>query len=177
MFDKFAVSPFDVQVNFEIAESYYQQDQIASAVSFYLRAIEYGEESHKPYVYLSLLRLAKCFDEQSDRTSTVTNALFQALAYDPKRPEAYFWLSRYYERLGNWQECYTFAVLGLSVTEKTKPLPADCEFTSYSLLYEKAISAWWINRPEESKELFQYLGTLDLSPEYRESVRNNNAVL
>ena len=177
MFERFSVSPFDPEINFEIAEYYEQQKQIASAVSFYLRTIEYGIETHRPYVYLSLLRLAKCFDGQNDRTHTVTNAILQALAYEPKRPEAYFWMSRFHERLGNWQECYTFATLGLFADQNPEPLPADCEFTSYCLLYEKAVSAWWLNRAEESRNLFHFLETLDLSPEYADSVRFNLAIL
>jgi len=168
--------PFDPQLNFNVAVQYEKADQIASAVGFYLRTAEYGKDTHPTLVYASLLKLAKCFNDQNDRLHTVSNCILQAIAYLPYRPEAYFWMSRFHERQGNWQECYTFAKIGLH-QQPLNDLPVDCEFNSYCLNFEKAVSGWWIGRAEESRLLFQQLLQLDLTPEYRQSIERNLATI
>ena len=171
-----AFEPFSPHNNFVVAEEYFKAGQLASAVSFYLRTIEFGKDSHPEFVYASLLRLAKCFDAQNNRLISVKNALLQALAYNPERPEAYFWLARFHRKNANWQEAYTFAVLGK--TKKRSVLYAyGLEFEDYSLEYEQAVSGWWIGRREESRWLFNQLLSKDLTPEYRKSVEDNIALI
>jgi len=96
--------PFDPELNFQVAVEYEKADQIASAVSFYLRTAEYGKEYGDVYVYTALIKLAKCFNDQNDRLTTVETCLMQAIGYDPDRPEGYFLLSQFNERQGNWRK-------------------------------------------------------------------------
>ena len=65
--------PFNPELNFAVALEYDNSKQIGSAVSFYLRTAEYGKTSHSKLVYASLIKLAKCFEEQNDRLTTVSN--------------------------------------------------------------------------------------------------------
>lgn len=166
-------NPFSPVLNFEAAKEYKKQNQLASAVSFFLRTIEFGHESESLLVYISLIELAKCFDAQNDRVHTVSNALEQAIAYLPTRPEAYFFLSNFYERLGNWQKAYTFAEIGLSFADCDYDLPIEGYHGSYCLEFEKAVAGYWIGRKDESIKLFKQLEKQDLAPEYRRSVREN----
>ena len=172
--------PFDPVRNFAVAVEYERLNQSASAVSFYLRTAEYGEQFHPQLVYTSLIKLAQCFETQKDRVHTVSNALLQAISYEPKRREAYFFMAQFYERQSQWQECFTYTTLGLAQGEK-EPLPIDVGYKTYGLLYERAVSAYWIGRKDMSAELFRYLECLDLAPEYQASVEDNlrrlNAVL
>lgn len=168
---------FNPVLNFEIAEKYNELNQTASAVSFYLRAAEYGVKSHPLIAYTSLLKMSICFNDQRDRNKTVLNNILQAIALVPDRPEGYFFLSRYYEQLAAWQECYTMATVGEFMAfdpEYMEPLPGDVEyFGAYVLKFEKAVSAWWIGRQEESRELFKELDLMELEPRYRASVESN----
>lgn len=165
--------PFNPTLNFVVATEYERLNQTASAVSFYLRTAEYGEESHPSLVYTSLLKVAHCFDDQNDRVATVTNCLLQAVAYLPYRPEGYFLLSQFCERSGQWQEAYTWAKIGLAQNIKL-PLPADVGYHGqYCLMFEKAVSAWWIGRPDESRELLMKLSQMELAPEYANAVKYN----
>ena len=166
--------PFDPQLNFNVAVQYEKADQIASAVGFYLRTAEYGKDTHPTLVYASLLKLAKCFNDQNDRLHTVSNCILQAIAYLPYRPEGYFWMSRFHERQGNWQECYTWARMGLR-QNRPPDLTKDVEFNDYCLEFEVAVSAWWIGRQDESIEIFTKLLTKDLTPEYRTAIEGNLA--
>jgi len=165
--------PFNPVLNFDVAVEYEKQNQTASAVSFYLRTAEYGHESHPTLVYASLLKVAHCFDDQNDRQATVTNCLLQAVAYLPYRPEGYFLLAQFHERLGQWQECYTWACIGLH-HQLNSPLPVHVGYEGqYVLQFEKAVSAWWIGRKDESVEIFSKLNDMYLEPGYRQAVKHN----
>jgi hypothetical protein len=165
--------PFNPTLNFDVAVEYEKQNQTASAVSFYLRTAEYGLELHPSLVYTSLLKVAHCFDDQNDRQATVSNCLLQAVAYLPYRPEGYFLLSQFHERLGQWQECYTWARIGL-FQNQYQPLEVNVGYEGqYVLLFEKAVAAWWIGRKEESLELLRKLEQMQIDPGYRAAVKNN----
>jgi hypothetical protein len=162
--------PFNPQLNFACAVEYHRLNQTASAVSFYLRTAEYGEGD---LVYNSLLRVAQCFEDQNDRVHTVSNCILQAVAYMPERPEAYFLMSQFHERNGNWQECYTWAKMGSQCAEHP-PLPASVGYHgSYCLEFETAVSSWWIGRKEESKALLDHLNSMTLAPEYEAAINAN----
>lgn len=168
--------PFSPELNFQVAQAYDKEKQTASAVSFYLRTAEYGKDSHPSLVYVSLLKLAKCFEEQNDRLNTVSNCLMQAVSYIPYRPEGYFLMARFHERQGNWQEAYTWASMGLR-KEKYPELPVDVDYVDYGLKFEKAVSAWWIGRADESIEIFNELLALEITEEYRKAIEANLAVI
>lgn len=170
---KLSTDPFNPEINFQCAVEYNKLNQTASAVSFYLRAAEYGYESNKDLAYNSLLKIARCFDDQKDRVWNVTNYILHALALDPERPEAYFMMSQFHERKRDWQEAYTWAELGLSKKD-FYPLPADIGYYGkYCLEFEKAVAGWWIGRSAESKEIFNKLNNMNIVDEYKNSVKYN----
>jgi len=162
--------PFNPQLNFDCAVEYERLNQTASAVSFYLRTAEYG---NGVLVYNSLLKVARCFEDQNDRVNTVTNCILQAIAYDPSYPDAWFVLAQFHERQGNWQECYTFAEVGLGKVSAPL-LPANVGYLGeYCLKFEKAVSAWWIGRKKESQVLLTKLSAEDIADEYKIAVKSN----
>lgn len=166
-------SPFDHKLNFQAAVEYEKLNQSASAVSFYLRTAEYGPKYQDPMVYASLIKMAHCFNDQNDREHTVTNCLLQAISYWPERPEAWFFLSQFYENKENWQETYTYAKVGLSCGE-FEPLPVELGYYGkYCLIFEVAIAAYWIGRKDESEQLFDYLIARDIHPAYHSAVLEN----
>lgn len=165
--------PFNHQLNFNCAVEYERINQTASAVSFYLRTAEYGEGI---LVYNSLLKLARCFEDQNDRVHTVSNCILQAAAYMPERPEAYFMMAQFHEHASNWQECYTWAEMGLATYNNKyfDALPASVGYYGpYVLDFEKAVSAWWIGRKEESENLLRKLYSSNINEEYKNAVKNN----
>jgi hypothetical protein len=119
--------------------------------------------------------MAQCFNDQQGRELSVTNCLLQALAYDDTQPEAYFLLSQYHEKAGNWQEAYTFASLGEGWATTAETLPADIGYYGdYCLRFQMAVSAWWIGRKEESLSILRELDKRDdLHPQYRDAVTYN----
>jgi hypothetical protein len=164
--------PFNPLFNFQCAKEYDRLGQTASAVSFYLRTAEYGHKSNPDYAYESLLRTSICFENQNDRLHTVSNCILQALTILPKREEAYFLMSRFHERSGNWQECYTWARMGLHYSTNTAN-----DFLDYpgglGLLFETAVAGWWVGRAEESTSIFKELLAKDIPDNYRSSIIDN----
>jgi tetratricopeptide (TPR) repeat protein len=165
--------PFNPELNFKVAVKYEELHQSASAVSFYLRTAEYGYDNAPALVYASLCKVAHCFEEQKDRVWTVSNCLLQAVQYLPYRPEAYFLLSQFYEKAQQWQEVYTWAEMGLR-TEALPDLPVGVGYTGrYCLEFQKAVSAYWVGRPQESKEILVRLSQMDLPSEYQKAIEEN----
>lgn len=171
-----STDPLNPVKNFEIALEYDNLKQTASAVSFYLRAAEYGIQTHPLLVYASLLRVSICMESQGDRNWSVSNNILQAMAYLPARPEAYFLMSRFHERSANWQESYTFAEVGLLFAQQQMDaLPC---YVSYigpaALLFQKSVAAWYIGRRDESLQISLLLDSIpDLPDYYKEPVKNN----
>jgi hypothetical protein len=164
-------APFDPELNFAVALEYERLNQTASAVSFYLRCAEYGEGV---LVYNSLLKMAKCFENQTGREYSVTNCILQAIAYDDTRPEAYLLLSQFHEKAGNWQEAYTFASIGLGWHWNADPLPAGIGYYGdYCLKFQMAVAAWWIGRKDESIATLNELFKMELDPIYANAVKYN----
>lgn len=170
-----SVDPLDPDKNLAIATEYEKLGQTASAVSFYLRAAEYGYTTRPLTAYSALLKISICIEGQKNRQMTVSNVLLQALAFLPSRPEAYLLMSRFHERSGNWQEAYTFASLGLAVTSQDAALPIDVEYPGdYSLLFQKAVAAWWVGRRDESLETMTSLSKLpQISLDYSLAIQSN----
>ena len=172
-------NPFDPTLNFFVASEYDRLKQKASAVSFYLRTAEYGTEDDSELIYISLIRIAKCFNDQKDRIHTVQHCLMQALTVLPERPEAYFLLSQYHEQMSNWQDCYTYAEIGLYHDSHTlgEVLPYDVGYPGrYVLEFEKAVAGWWLGKSKQSHEIFNaLLKNKAVNKEYKEAVRNNLA--
>jgi tetratricopeptide (TPR) repeat protein len=169
---------FNPDLNFEIAKKYDELGQNAAAVSFYLRAAEYGYDSSSNVVYTSLIRISFCLENQTGREHTVSSALLQAIEYMPSRPEAYFLLSRFYERTQKWQECYTWAQVGLAYAARNESLPAETEYPgAYGFTFEKAVSGWWMGRKEESLILFNELLQKDIAENYRSTIEYNLKIM
>jgi tetratricopeptide (TPR) repeat protein len=167
--------PYCPEKNLNVAIEYEKLGQTASAVSFYLRAAEYGYRTHMDLTYAALIKVASCIDRQTGRGLTVSNSLLQAVEYLPSRPEAYWALSVFYERAGQWQESYTFASLALMHNRQVFELPVDTGYVDwYSAVFQQAVAAWWIGRKLESLAALRELAADDRCPDiYRNASKDN----
>jgi hypothetical protein len=168
--------PLSPVKNFNAAVEYEKLHQSASAVGFYLRAVEYGFETQPLIAYASLLRISICMEGQKDRNWTVSNTLLQAVAFLPTRPEAYFLLSRFYEKSAQWQESYTYACLGQVYSkQRFEDLPVEVDYIGdLGLLFQRAVSAWWVGRKDESTNTLLVLAANPSLPfNYKQAVSDN----
>jgi hypothetical protein len=152
---QFIYNPEDDLINFYLGLEYHNDGQTAAAISFYLRSAERTEDILLKYE--CLLRGSMCFDTQGSRGNSVIGLLQHAVALLPNRPEAYYFLSRYYERTGKWFEGYMLASIGVKniVTDLPK-LRTDINYPGhYGLLFEKAVNGWWCGLCSESLDLLK----------------------
>lgn len=170
-----SANSFDPVLSFKIAETYVSIGQTAAAVSFYLRTAEYGYESHRDYVYTSLIKSSKCFENQTGRQVTVLNLLLKAVAYAPERPEGWMLLSRCYQADKKWQESYTASEVGIKLANKDcAQLPADVGYPGfYSLEFQKGVAAWWVGRQDETGSIFRKLIKESIDPIYMNAIVGN----
>tara|TARA_R110000868_G_scaffold386689_1_gene655050 strand:- start:263 stop:3136 length:2874 start_codon:yes stop_codon:yes gene_type:complete len=160
--------------NFNLGIWYENQGHTAPALSYYLRCAERSED--EDLAYEALIRGSYCYTKQGERDGSTRSLLWQAQAFRPDRPEAYFLLARYAEKREWWQDCYLNAHLALlHCNFDCPPLRTDVEYPGkYGLLFEKAISGWWWGKTEESRNLFyDILNNYSLNNEYYEIICNN----
>lgn len=160
--------------NFNLAKIYDSLNQGAAAISFYLRASERTSDDN--LAYDCQIRISLLFNVQGKRDRTVENTLKNAIAFKPDRPEAYYLYSRFLEHRGDYVTSYTMANLGLSVESDNQANSFIGYPGKYGLLFQKAVAAWWVGKPKESRVLFReilYNHRNELDAVHYESVQRN----
>lgn len=171
---EYANDPENPSTNFAMGFWYQKFGHTAPALSYFLRAAERSTDDE--FSYESLIHCHHCYDKQGTRDGTAISLLQQAICLMPKRPEAYFLLARFHERRHQWNDCYKYSALGLSICDfDLPPLKTNVEYPGYyGLLFEKAVSGWWWGKTEESKAVFLDLyDNYDLDISHRASVIEN----
>ena len=160
--------------NFNLGVWYENQGHTAPALSYFLRCAERSEDN--VLAYEALIRGSYCYDKQGTRDNSAKSMLQQALVLLPKRPEAYFLLSRFSERRSYWQDCYIYADQALNFCEFDQiPLMTDVEYPGkYGLLFEKSIACWWWGKDYDCRMLLQEIkNNYVVSKEYYNTIENN----
>lgn len=167
----YAVDTENPEHNFNLGVWYEKEGHTAPALSYYLRCAERSED--QDLAYEALIRGSFCYDKQKERDGSSRSLLWQAQAFRPDRPEAYYLLSRYAERKEWWQDCYINADLALRYCNfDCNSLRTSVEYPGrYGLLYEKAVSGWWWGKSEESKLLL-----LEILEKYKLSEIDQNTI-
>jgi len=170
----FVSNPEEADINFKLANYYNYIGQTASAVSYYIRTSERTDD--KEQAYSCLLAAANCFDSQGCRSNSVKGMLQNAVTLLPSRPEAYFLLSRFYERETNYQDAYLIASIGESLSDKEcRPLDIEVGYPGfYGIIFEKAVSAWHCGLCDDSCNLhYDLLEKYDMDSVYIGAVKHN----
>lgn len=157
LLDEYIMDTENPDINYDLARHYESIDQTASALSFFLRC---AERSRVPELrYECLIRASSCFEKQGKRNTTVRGLLQHAVSMLPKRPEAYYLLSRFYEienKDESWQNSYMIASIGEKVADfNSSPLLNPVDYPGpYSIKFQKGVAAWWCGLCQESKDIF-----------------------
>jgi hypothetical protein len=167
-------NPYDSGLNLKVANQYEKENQLAAALSFYLRAAEFS--SGTDIAYESLIRVGLCLGKLDGRPHSEKGAFLNATQCNPNRPEAYFYLSQYEEYRKNWQESYMYANIGLELCSHEHPkfiYPHKYPGKT-GLLFQKALCSWWLGMCDQSREVFQTLkNEYTLGEPYKTLVQNN----
>ncbi len=154
LLNEYSVDTEDPIKNFNLGLWYERKGHTAPALSFFLRCAERSED--KLLAYEALIWGHYCYEKQGTRDTTAKTLLQHALSVLPKRPEAYFLLSRFNRKRHWWQDSYLYATQALEFCEfeNLKPLKTDVDYPGkYGIICEKAISSWWWDKADESRTL------------------------
>lgn len=153
---EFCLDTENPEKNYKLAQWYEKQNHTASAHVYYFRTAERTE--NKNFAYTSLLRSSICYKNQGKRDATEKLLIHAALSFLSERPEAYYFLSLFYQRKEEWDQCYLYADFGLKCYENEVESIDLPEYQGkYALIYQKALASWWWGKGDESKKLFQLL--------------------
>ena len=158
-------SPQDPLINYHLALSYQKLGHLSSAASLFMRTAELASESNMPLVYQSLLRSGNIFERLGPRAKLAESVYWHAVSYMPKRPEAYFFLTRINFALGQFQQACHLSKVGFMIDDSFKddliseyleesldPYPGSFGFRFY-----EALSLESLGRKKESFNLLQTL--------------------
>ncbi len=153
--------PENAVKNYRLGLEYERIGQDAGAISYFLRASE--RTTDNLLIYECFLRIGNGFSRQNNRDYTVKSMYNAAIAVEPNRPEAYYLMSKQYEKEKQYFECYTVSEIGLKTLEDKTFDDLSVGYPGiWSLLFQKAVSGWWRGRGVESRQMFQ-----DLFDEYK----------
>jgi len=173
---QYAYDTDNPETNYTLARAYEEIGQTASAITYFMRAAERTTDDN--LAYECLLKQALAYDKQGNRNHTVFTMFRHALCLLPKRPEAWFLISRQLERNRSYVDAYTWAHLGLSTADlNAPPLRSSVEYPGeYGIPFEKAVCGWWWGKGNEARKLFsdvaeKYVGKMDDA--HTQAVQNN----
>ena len=157
LFNTYVNNPKIASSNYDLGLYYYELGQFSSSLSFFLRSAELdGSEN---MTYESLLFVAKSLQRLGRRENTELSLWYNALKYKPNRPEAYLFISQYYELREKWSASQTYAKIGLQFKENNQPINLELGYEHhYQLEFQDALCCWNLGQGTESRERFQELG-------------------
>lgn len=172
IFDQYAIDPENVDLNLQLAKYYYDIGHTASAFTHYLRAAERTDNTN--IAYKCLIMGYKCFDQQKNRDFTSSHLLKHAITVDPKRPEAYFYLSKFYEEKKSWYDSYTYSSIGAECDDYDS-IDLDDYPGKLGLLFNKAVACYWWDKIDESRTLFNRIleNYIDIPNQYLSLIEYN----
>lgn len=172
--DKYINDPRNPQNNYWLGWEYEKLGHNAAALSYYLRCAELSED--RDLIYESLLKTWYVIHKATGRLWYEHQQLLTAITQHPKRPEAYFLLSRYHELKKQWKEAYYYASAGLELCDLSLPKTlTDVSYPGdFGLFFQKALSSWYVGQREESKSMFlQLYEDKTITPTFRRAIINN----
>ena len=182
--NNYILNPRDANINFNLGNIYFEINQYASAMSYYLRCAEISDD--KELVYESLLSSWLCIKNVKDRPIFERGQLMTIIAQSPDRPEAYYficnWLEIHGEKSYNsneekFHQMYLYACIGVSNILFDKDFLNFKEYPGYyGLMFYKAFSAWQIGKIKESEDIFVDLFNNHIVNDNFKSYIHNNII-
>jgi len=182
LLDNYIMNPKNDVINFNLGLDYYNKNQFAAALSFFLRAAELSQD--KKLIYEYLLLVAKCIHSIGRRENCELELISNAVRFDPTRPEGYLMLSIYFERLRQYSTAQTWAKIGLSMSNLYKQSNnliygvhkniIDYH-DAYKLEFQIALCNWSLGQSDLSRKQFKDLFHSDknISEDYFNLIHKN----
>ncbi len=169
------------ETNFKLGLKYEELGNTSSALTHYLKAAERTKDVLKSYE--CLIRISVCLETQGERRFSQSHMLKNAIALAPGRPEAYFFLCKFYEADDKIYDCYMLSSIALNLcsdfeTSIFDPYPGRYAYLGKEgLLLYKAISGMHWEKYEECKEIYLDLLSISDNDQIRGICENNLKII
>ena len=107
----FINDPYNSINAFNLADEYFKDGHWASALSFYLRSVEFTDDPILEYD--SHFMVCRSMANRQSRPVCELKMWYQLIEHSPNRPEGYQAISNYHSWRGNFQEAYLWSDIGL----------------------------------------------------------------
>jgi hypothetical protein len=141
---------------YDLACEYDRLEQGAAAFGFYLRAADMADEENdyeRWIQYKCMILSSFIYDRNRGRDQTVIGLLKIAIETMPKRPEAYYYLSKFLQYKNEWRDSMVYAKMGIENTSYNE-IDEDLNFPgmeALKLVYARA--KWKTDGRDKSKNL------------------------
>ncbi len=144
---EFINNPYNDIINFNLASAYEDEQQYASAFSYYLRCAEFTD--NKVLASECLIRCSLCINKQGGRDQKELYFIKHAITASPNSLEPYYIASLYFSWRSShipdkrfWLDSYMYANMAINLIENnlesTEKFIIRLGFEVYELYYQKA---------------------------------------
>jgi len=137
-----------------VADAYKAQGQMAAAMSFYLRAANYSNDSLEQYK--ALLGVHSCISSLPSHFDALRTLLYHMVSLRPERPEAFYLLCALFADRGDTKnDALAWVEVAFRSCDFDLPIIEGYGYCGkYQFLLKKGHCADWCDKAEEAKELF-----------------------
>ena len=175
LLNEHCLDPKNTQKLFALAKEYDRLEQGAMAVSLYLKTADISEDSILQYQ--CMIGIARSYQRQGNRQWTVKTGYMDAIALQPHRPEAHFFIAQFLETLHEWKAMLMHINLALEWYENGGRVSDELDIPGYdgfkALMYYQAVAIWQISGTQTGKHAFFNLKhRIDMPAPYDEYTEN-----
>lgn len=156
---------------FYLAQSYKNAGNLPAALLNYEKRVAKGGWQEE--VYYSLLDIARLQERLNEPREKIVKSYTKAFAYRPSRPESLYYLANYYRKLDEFDLAYKVADVGKKLPPSQDVLFVERWIEDYGMAIELAVSAYWLDRFQECKDISEALLKKNLPDDIREIVQSN----
>ncbi len=170
--DALKKDPSSTRNVFYLAQSYRDAQMPELALKNYERRVAMGGWEEE--IFWSLYQIALLQETLKMPEETVVKSYLKAFHFRPTRIEPLYHLCVYYRKKENYLLSYLLANHALGIKQPNDPLFVESWIYDYGILLESSISAYWIERYDESfYSCYQLLSKNSLPQNVKECVQRN----
>lgn len=167
--------PTNTRYVFYLAQSYRDAGEYELSLKNYEKRIAMGGWDQE--IYWSKLQVAILQETLKMPEETILKGYYDAYNYRPTRIEPLMHLATYYRHHNNYAAAYLVARSGLALPVSDDALFVENYIYEYGIALEASISAYWVGRFAEAKELGEkLLAKKNIPQNVRECLERNLAM-
>ncbi len=156
---------------FYLGQSFKDAGIYNDALKCYDERIKMGGWSEE--VYFAMYQKVNCLIKLNKSFEEIIAEGTKAYQFRPIRAEVLYSLIKYFRETKKYHLGYMYSKTASTIKQPKDILFVDTSIYKYKILDELALCSYWIGNYKESKEVCDYLLTLDLSEKDKQRIEQN----